>query len=86
MSWAPAPTICSAVTAGWRLRNLEIAFGRETGHGLARRVARAHFKSLGGNLLCSLKLPLMRKEDVLKRVTPEGMEHQAPCAGARASR
>jgi len=57
------------------LRNLDIAFGREKDERWRRRVARAHFKSLGGNLLCSLKLPLMSKEEIAARVTCEGREH-----------
>jgi heptosyltransferase II len=64
------------------LRNLEIAFGREKDLAWRRQTARAHFKSLGGNLVCSLKLPLMSREDVLRRVTPEGMEHAAAVGAA----
>lgn len=60
---------------GVALRNLAIAFGREKDERWRRTVALAHFKSLGGNLLCSLKLPLMREEDILRRVTCEGREH-----------
>ncbi len=66
------------IDAGHRqvtLRNLQIAFGREKDERWRRAVARAHFMSLGGNLLCSLKLPLMREKDILKRVTCEGREH-----------
>jgi len=64
--------------AGYRkisLRNLEIAFGRETDPAWRRRVARKHFQTLGGNFLCGLKLPLMSEEDIVRRVTLEGMEH-----------
>ena len=66
------------------MRNLEIAFGREMNLDERRRIALKHFKSLGGNLICSLKLPLMRGEDIVKRVTTEGMEHaRAVVAGGK---
>ena len=66
------------------LRNLEIAFGREMDLDERRRIALKHFKSLGANLMCSLKLPLMREEDIVKRVRVEGMEHaEAVAAGGK---
>ncbi len=71
------------VDAGHRkvaLQNLRIAFGREKDEHWRRAVARAHFKSLGGNLLCSLKLPLMSVADILNRVTCEGREHMEAVA------
>ncbi len=57
------------------LRNLEIAFGREKDEAERRKLARAHFASLGQNFLCGLKLPLMTQEAVSAHVTVEGMEH-----------
>ena len=66
------------------LRNLEIAFGRETDPSWRRRVAKKHFQLLGGNFLCGLKLPHMREADIVKCVRVEGMEH--PQAVARAGR
>lgn len=57
------------------IRNLGIAFGQEKDVAWRRRIAREHFQSMGANFLCGLKLPLMREEDVVKRVTTEGLEH-----------
>ncbi len=64
------------------LDNLGIAFGRE--HDLAWRkaTARAHFRSLGQNLLCGLKLPLMPESAIAERVTVEGMENARAVAAA----
>lgn len=64
------------------LANLEIAFGREHDLPWLKKTARAHFQSLGQNLLCSLKLPLMSESDVAARVTVEGMEHARAVADA----
>ena len=63
------------------LANLEIAFGREHDLPWLKKTARAHFQSLGQNLLCSLKLPLMSESDVAARVTVEGMEHARATGG-----
>lgn len=57
------------------LSNLEVAFGREHDEAWRRRTSRAHFRSLGQNLLCGLKLPLMTEAQIAARVTVEGMEH-----------
>lgn len=64
------------------LRNLQIAFGREQDARWRRRVARAHFRNLGGNLLCSLKLPLMSEASIARRVAVDGMEHARAVAAA----
>jgi lipopolysaccharide heptosyltransferase II len=57
------------------IRNLRIAFGREVTQERLEQLARAHFGSLGANFLCSIKLPLMSEQEVLKRVVVEGSEH-----------
>ncbi len=62
------------------LNNLRIAYGQESTEDERRAVARAHFASLGANILCGLKLPLMGEQEVLKRVTTEGAEHGAAVA------
>jgi heptosyltransferase-2 len=56
------------------LHNLEIAFGAEHDAAWRQRTARAHFASLGANLLCGLRLSLVPPEEVLRRVRIEGME------------
>ncbi|MBX7210371.1 MAG: lipopolysaccharide heptosyltransferase II [Verrucomicrobiaceae bacterium] len=55
--------------------NLRIAFGRELPEKELRRLARRHFTSLGGNLLCGFKIPLMGEAAVARRVNVEGVEH-----------
>ena len=67
---------------GLALANLEIAFGREHDDAWRKRTARAHFKSLGQNFLCGLKLPLMTERQIAARVTVEGMEHARAVAAA----
>ena len=62
------------------LNNLRIAFGPESTEAERWVVAKAHFTSLGGNILCGLKLPLMGEQEVLKRVTTEGAQHGASVA------
>jgi lauroyl/myristoyl acyltransferase len=57
------------------LSNLRIAFGREKDLAWQRAIARKHFASLFGNILCGFKLPMMNPKDVEARVTVEGMEH-----------
>lgn len=64
------------------IRNLGIAFGREQDEAWRRIMARRHFQSMGANFLCGLKLPLMREEEVVKRVVTEGLEHAQPIAAA----
>jgi len=53
------------------VRNLLIAFGGEMGIGECRRIGGRHFAVLGRNLLCGLKLALMRPSSVEKRVRYE---------------
>jgi heptosyltransferase-2 len=55
--------------------NLRIAFSGEWSEAQIRSTARAHFATLGGNLLAGFKLPLMSEADILKRVVSEGVEH-----------
>lgn len=55
--------------------NLTIAYGREKDARWIRNMARLHFQTLGSNLMCSLKLPLMEERDIVKHVTTEGLEH-----------
>jgi len=66
------------------VRNLQIAFGREKDTAWCEKLAREHFRCLGANFLCGLKLPLMSEAEIVKRVTVEGMEH--PQAVARAGK
>ena len=71
------------VAGGYRrlaLHNLRIAYGQELTEAERWVVARRHFTSLGGNILCGLKLPLMGEQEVLKRVTVEGAHHGAAVA------
>ena len=62
------------------LNNLRIAYGQESTEDERWLVAKEHFASLGGNILCGLKLPLMGEQEVLKRVTTEGAHHGASVA------
>lgn len=62
--------------------NLRIAFGSEMTEPELRRLARRHFASLGGNLLCGFKLPLMEEADIVRRVTAEGLEHPRAASSA----
>jgi len=55
-------------------RNTAIAFGDEKSPGQLRRLVRRHFKRLGANLLCSVKLTQMSPEKILRRVTVENIE------------
>ena len=55
--------------------NLRIAFGSDLDEPARRRLAREHFRRLGGNLLCGFKLPLMPESEVAARVQIEGLEH-----------
>ncbi len=76
-------TIAFYVAGSYRrlaLNNLRIAYGLESTEAQRRVVARQHFASLGGNILCGLKLPLMGEQEVLKRVTTEGSHHGAAVA------
>ncbi len=57
------------------LNNLRIAYGRERDEAWIQKTARAHFASLLANMISGFKLTSMSAEDILKRVTLEGMEH-----------
>ncbi len=66
------------------LRNLRIAFAGEKDEAELRQIARRHFASLVGNLLCGIKLPTMTEEAIARRVTTEGIEHiQAAIAAGK---
>ena len=56
------------------LRNLQIAFGKEKTLAELRALAYRHFASLGGNLLSSIKIPQLSREEILSLVTIEGLE------------
>jgi lipopolysaccharide heptosyltransferase II len=56
------------------VRNLLIAFGGEIGIGECRRIGRRHFAALGKNVLCGIKLSLMRPGSVEKRVRYENAQ------------
>ncbi len=75
-----------AVMPGYRelvLRNLTIAYGREKSAQELQALARAHLCTLGGNLLCALKMPWMSPARVESCITMEGEEviAQATSAG-----
>jgi len=63
--------------------NLRIAFGHELSESQLRHLARKHFASLGSNLLCGFKIPLMGEPEVAKRVTVEGLEHATKVVDAK---
>jgi len=54
--------------------NVGIAFGDEKSPRELRRLVRRHFRRLGANLLCSVKLTQMSPEKILQRVTVENIE------------
>ena len=56
------------------LRNLGIAFGGEKSPAELRALARKHFATLGANLLSSIKLPRLSREEIERVVTVEGIE------------
>jgi heptosyltransferase II len=56
-------------------RNLQIAFGQTTSTRERKRLLNEHFSRLGGNLLCSLKLPGLAPESLAQRVEVEGAQH-----------
>ena len=58
-------------------RNLEIAFANEKSPRELRRLVRSHFRRLGANLLCSVKLTQMPPEKILERVEVENTESMA---------
>jgi heptosyltransferase-2 len=55
-------------------RNVGIAFGDEKSPRELRRLVRRHFRRLGANLLCSVKLTQMSPKKILQRVTVENIE------------
>jgi heptosyltransferase-2 len=55
-------------------RNVAIAFANEKSPHELRRLVRRHFRRLGANLLCSVKLTQMSPEKILQRVTVENIE------------
>ncbi|EDY18797.1 lipopolysaccharide heptosyltransferase II [Chthoniobacter flavus Ellin428] len=56
------------------LRNLLIAFHEEKSRAEIRALARRHFATLGANLLCSIKIPRLPREEIRSLVTIEGLE------------
>ena len=54
--------------------NLGIAFGREKSVPELRTLARKHFAMLGANLLSSIKLPRLSREEIERVVKMEGLE------------
>jgi lipopolysaccharide heptosyltransferase II len=56
------------------LRNLLIAFHEEKSMEEIRALAKKHFATLGANLLCSIKIPRLPREEILSLVTIEGLE------------
>ncbi|MEO7318432.1 MAG: hypothetical protein ABIZ56_05540, partial [Chthoniobacteraceae bacterium] len=55
------------------LRNLGIAFREEKSADELRTLARKHFATLGANLLSSIKLPRLSREEIERVVTVEGI-------------
>jgi len=70
LAWSLAPSYRHLV-----LNNLRIAFARDHDESTLRELGRAHFRRLGANLLCSLKLPTMPLAEIEKRVAIEGIDH-----------
>jgi lipopolysaccharide heptosyltransferase II len=58
-------------------RNVAIAFANEKSFGELRRLVHRHFRRLGANLLCGVKLTQMSPEKILQRVTVENIESMA---------
>jgi heptosyltransferase-2 len=56
------------------LQNLTIAFGQEKSERELRAIARQHFRRLGSNLLCSIKLGVMPLEKIAKHVDVENVD------------
>jgi lipopolysaccharide heptosyltransferase II len=56
------------------VRNLQIAFGNEKNAREMRRLVRRHFRRLGANLLCSVKLGRMPLQKILRRIEVENTE------------
>ena len=62
------------------LNNVRVAFGRELPEDQLKVIVRRHFASLGANMFCGLKLPLMGEQEVLKCVTVENAHIPAAIA------
>jgi lipopolysaccharide heptosyltransferase II len=77
IAWFFAPTYRRLVRA-----NLRIAFGAEKSDPEIEQIARAHFASLGANLLTSIKLPTLTTEEIASHVTVEGLELMDPQVAA----
>src|SRR5438034_3806271 len=58
-------------------RNVAIAFADEKSPRELRRLVRRHFRLLGANFLCSVKLTAMPPEKILRRVKVENIEAMA---------
>jgi lipopolysaccharide heptosyltransferase II len=58
-------------------RNLAIVFANEKSPSELRGLVRQHFRRLGGNLLCSVKLMQMPPQKILERVEVENIEAMA---------
>ena len=56
------------------LQNLTIAFGQEKSENELRVIARQHFRRLGSNLLCSIKLGVMPLEKIAQHVDVENVD------------
>ena len=55
-------------------RNVAVAFANEKSPDELRRLVRRHFRRLGANLLCSVKLTQMSPAKILQRVTVENIK------------
>lgn len=56
------------------LRNLLIAFHAEKSMAEIRALAKRHFATLGANLLCSIKIPRLPRDEIRSLVIIEGLE------------
>jgi heptosyltransferase II len=56
------------------LQNLAIAFGQEKSERELRVIARRHFRRLGSNLLCSIKLGVMPLDKIAQHVDVENVD------------
>ena len=80
IGWALG-TVAFYVSGKYRrlvLRNLGIAFGREKSPAELRTLARKHFATLGANLLSSIKLPRLSREEIERVVKVVGIENMNP--------
>jgi heptosyltransferase II len=69
--------MCSGKYQRLAKRNLAIAFANEKSTRELRRLVRQHFRRLGANLLCSVKLTQMPPDQILERVEVENIEAMA---------